>query len=112
MDFGKQLAKESRFSGAAGSCHNNRGEVPGRFSDHIIQISKYVSHVSILRYNFRIINNKGLTMDGAGSALHSGGLLGPFARSPVAQWYSIRLLTILLNKAMHKNIREWCIIIP
>ena len=64
MDFGKQLAKESRFSGAAGACHNNRGEVPGRFSDHIIQISRYVSHVSILRYYFRIINNKGFNLSG------------------------------------------------
>ena len=34
------------------------GEMSSRLSHHIIQISRYVSHVSILRLNFRIINNK------------------------------------------------------
>ena len=58
MDFGKQLAKESRFSRAAGPRDNHRGEMSSRLSDHIIQISRYISHVSILRLNFRIINNK------------------------------------------------------
>jgi len=58
VDFGKQLAKESRFSRTPGPCDNHRGEMSSRLSDHIIQISRYVSHVSILRLNFRIINNK------------------------------------------------------
>jgi hypothetical protein len=73
VDFGKQLAEESRFSRAAGSRDNHRGEMSSRLSDHIIQISRYVWHASTLRLNFRIINNK--------------------AGSPVAQWRSIRLLT-------------------
>ncbi len=58
MDFRKQLAKESRFSRAAGPCDNHRGEMSRRLSDHIVQISRYVSHVSILRWNLRIINNE------------------------------------------------------
>ena len=58
MDFWKQLAKESRFSRAARPCDNHRGEMSGRLSDLIIQISRYVSHVSILRLYFRMINNK------------------------------------------------------
>ncbi len=42
MNFGKQLAKKRRFSGAAGPCYNHRREMPGGLSDHIIQVSRYI----------------------------------------------------------------------
>jgi hypothetical protein len=34
VDFGEQLAKESRFSRAAGPRDNHRGEMSGRLTDH------------------------------------------------------------------------------
>jgi len=56
LDLREQLAEEGRLSGAAWSCYNQRREMPSCLSDHITQISRYIPHVSILRYNFRILN--------------------------------------------------------
>src|SRR2546430_776305 len=54
----EQLAEEGRLSGAAWSCYNQRREMPSCLSDHSAQISRYISHMSIKRYNFRILNTR------------------------------------------------------
>jgi len=62
VSLGEQLAKKSRLSGAARSCYDHRWKTPGGLSDHVVQISRDVSHVSIVRYDFRIINTQALRL--------------------------------------------------
>jgi hypothetical protein len=54
--FGEQLAEESRLSGTARSSDYHRREMPRRLLESIPQLSRDISHMSILRSYFKLIN--------------------------------------------------------